>query len=163
MVNVGQKTLVNEASIWGWRNYLRALPVGRWMSRSNGNLAIFDENHVPVIYACLSPSFAPRHFHCRTCYSTGHCCALNLLQQSRVKIYNGHGGRDKEVTKVRKDVHSSTGGSQIGTQRSCDFRKHCLQLVAYGYSENWLPCLASHCDWIVKFILLIFCEWFSGM
>lgn len=97
------------------------------MSRSNGNLAILDENRVSVVSACHSPFSAPRHFR---------CCALDFPQQSGVKMYDGHGGRDGEVTKVRKDVRSSTGGSQTGTQRSYGFRKHCLQPASYGYSEN---------------------------
>jgi hypothetical protein len=91
------------------------------MSCSNGSLAILDENRVSVVSACHSPSFAPCYFHYYKRYPAGCWCTLNFLQQNRVNThddgYGGvgdHGGCEGEVTKVRKDVHSSTGGSQTG-------------------------------------------------
>jgi hypothetical protein len=85
---------------------VRASPVGRWMSRSNGNLAILDENRVPVVSACHSPSSAPRHFHSRTRYSVGHCWALDFPQQRWVTTHDGEVSKvmeavTGEVTKVR--------------------------------------------------------------
>jgi hypothetical protein len=86
--------------------FVRASPVGHWMSRSNGNLAILDENRVPVVSACHSPSSAPRHFHSRTRYSVGHCWALDFPQQRWVTTHDGEVSEVTEavmgeVTKVR--------------------------------------------------------------
>jgi hypothetical protein len=72
---------------------LRASPVGRWMSCSNGNLAILDENQFPVVSAYLSPSSAPRHFQCRTRYPAGRCCALNIPQDGRYGGVRGDRGQ----------------------------------------------------------------------
>jgi hypothetical protein len=72
---------------------IRASLVGRWMFCSNGNLAILDENQFPVVSAYLSPSSAPRHFHCRICYPAGRCCALNIPQDGRYGCVRGDKGQ----------------------------------------------------------------------
>jgi hypothetical protein len=67
-----------------------------------------NENCVPVVLACDSPSFVPCHFHCHACYLAACWCALNFPQQNRVNIHNGGYGsvrgdkrHDGEVNKVQ--------------------------------------------------------------
>jgi hypothetical protein len=76
------------------------------MSRSNGNLAILDENRIPVISPCHSLSSMPRHFHCRTRYPAGRSSALNFPQECQVNTHDGRYGG------VRGDGGHDGGGDQ---------------------------------------------------
>jgi hypothetical protein len=59
------------------------------MFRSKGKLASLDENHVPIIFACILSSSTPRLFYCLIRYPAACWCALNFPQQSRVNTYEG--------------------------------------------------------------------------
>jgi hypothetical protein len=81
---------------------LRALLVERWMSCSNRKLASLNENCVPIVSTCNSPSYVLRHFHCPARYPTTRWRALNFPQHGQVNTDDGGYGSvegDRGVTR----------------------------------------------------------------
>jgi hypothetical protein len=113
------------------------------MSRSNGNLAILDENCIPVVSLCHSPSSAPRHFHCRTRYPAGRCCTLNFPQECQVNTHDGRyggvggdGGRDGGGDQGAKGKEFLYGGGQAALLVV-------LELIIHEHlwnSRKWVLC-----------------------